>query len=85
MTDQRPRVQQDIVERSGWNPRSPQARLASARAARDQVVFSRTQAEQVAAQIAQMEAAVRQAELDLSYAKVYAGEVRLCEPRRREG
>lgn len=51
-----------------------QARLASARAAPEQVAYSRTQTEQVAAQIAQMEAALRQAELDLSYAKIYAPE-----------
>jgi membrane fusion protein (multidrug efflux system) len=48
------------------------ARLASARAAPEQVAYSRAQAVQVSDQIAQMEAAVRQAELDLSYTKIYA-------------
>jgi membrane fusion protein, multidrug efflux system len=48
------------------------ARLASARAAPEQVAYSRAQAVQVNDQIAQVEAAVRQAELDLSYTKIYA-------------
>jgi membrane fusion protein (multidrug efflux system) len=48
------------------------ARLASARAAPEQVAYSRAQAVQVSDQIAQMEAAARQAELDLSYTKIYA-------------
>jgi membrane fusion protein (multidrug efflux system) len=48
------------------------ARLASAQAAPKQVAYSRAQADQAAAQIAQYAAAVRQAELDLSYTKIYA-------------
>jgi multidrug efflux pump subunit AcrA (membrane-fusion protein) len=51
-----------------------QARLASARAAPDQVAFSRAQADQVAGKIAQLEATVRLAQLDLSYTKLYAPE-----------
>ena len=51
-----------------------QARLASARAAPDQVDFSRAQADQVAGKIAQLEATVRLAQLDLSYTKLYAPE-----------
>ncbi len=50
------------------------ARLASAQAAPDQIAQSRAQADQLAAQIAQYEAAVHQAELDLSYTKLYAPE-----------
>jgi membrane fusion protein, multidrug efflux system len=50
------------------------ARLASAEAAPDQIAQSRAQADQLAAQIVQYEAAVQQAELDLSYTKLYAPE-----------
>ena len=50
------------------------ARLASAQAAPDQVAQSRAQADQLAAQIGQFEAAVHQAELDLSYTQLYAPE-----------
>jgi membrane fusion protein, multidrug efflux system len=50
------------------------ARLASAQAAPDQMAQSRAQADQLAAQIGQFEAAVHQAELDLSYTKLYAPE-----------
>jgi membrane fusion protein (multidrug efflux system) len=45
-----------------------QARLASAKAAPQQVAYSRAQTQQAAAQIAQMQAA----ELDLSYTKIDA-------------
>jgi membrane fusion protein, multidrug efflux system len=48
------------------------ARLASAQAAPDQIAQTRAQADQLAAQIAQGEAAVHQAELQLSYTKLYA-------------
>ena len=51
-----------------------QARLASAEAAPHQVAYSRAQGAQAAAQIAQMQAAEHQAELDLSYTKIYAPE-----------
>src|SRR5258706_3501854 len=50
------------------------ARLAGAQAAPDQMAQSRAQADQLAAQIGQYEAAVHQAELDLSYTKLYAPE-----------
>jgi membrane fusion protein (multidrug efflux system) len=50
------------------------ARLASAQAAPDQMAQSRAQADQLAAQIGQYEAAVHQAELDLSYTRLYAPE-----------
>jgi len=50
------------------------ARLESAQAAPDQMAQSRAQADQLAAQIRQYEAAVHQAELDLSYTKLYAAE-----------
>jgi len=50
------------------------ARLASAQAAPDQIAQSRAQADQLAAQTVQYEAAVHQAELDLSYTKLYAPE-----------
>jgi len=50
------------------------ARLTSAQAAPDQIAQSRAQADQLAAQIVQYEAAVHQAELDLSYTKLYAPE-----------
>jgi membrane fusion protein, multidrug efflux system len=50
------------------------ARLASAQAAPDQIAQTRAQADQLAAQIAQYEAAVHQAELELSYTKLYAPE-----------
>jgi membrane fusion protein, multidrug efflux system len=49
-----------------------QAKLMSARSAADQVAESRAQAEQAEAQIAQSEAAVRLAELALSYTTIYA-------------
>jgi membrane fusion protein (multidrug efflux system) len=49
-----------------------QARLASAGAAPDQIAQSRAQAEQARAQIAELQAAVRLAELELSYATLYA-------------
>ena len=48
------------------------AQLASAKAAPEQIAYSRAQAEQVAGQVAQLRAAVRQAELDLSYTTLYA-------------
>jgi membrane fusion protein (multidrug efflux system) len=47
-------------------------RLNNAKAAPHQVAYSRAQADAAAAQIAQLEAAVRQAELDLSYTKITA-------------
>ena len=50
------------------------ARLESALAAPDQIAQTRAQADQLAAQIVQYEAAVHQAELDLSYTKLYAPE-----------
>src|SRR5262245_22364401 len=50
------------------------ARLASARAAPSQVAYSRSQVDTRVAEIAQTEAAVRQAELNLSYAKIDAPE-----------
>ena len=50
------------------------ARLASAQAAPDQMAQSRAQADQLAAQIGQYEAAVHQADLDLSYTRLYAPE-----------
>jgi membrane fusion protein, multidrug efflux system len=50
------------------------ARLASAQAAPDQIAQSRAQADQLAAQIVQYEAALRQAELELSYTKLSAPE-----------
>lgn len=49
-----------------------QARLAEARAAPDQVAYSRAQAEQAAAQTKQLDEAVRLAELEYSYTKIYA-------------
>jgi membrane fusion protein, multidrug efflux system len=50
------------------------ARLESAQAAPDEMAQSRAQADQLAAQISQYEAAVHQAELELSYTKLYAPE-----------
>jgi len=50
------------------------ARLASAQAAPDKIAQTEAQADQLAAQIVQSEAAVHQAELDLSYTKLYAAE-----------
>jgi membrane fusion protein, multidrug efflux system len=50
------------------------ARLESAQVAPDQMAQSRAQVDQLAAQIRQYEAAVHQAELDLSYTKLYAAE-----------
>jgi len=50
------------------------ARLASAQAAPDQIAQSRAEADRLAAQILQYQAAVHQAELDLSYTKLYAAE-----------
>lgn len=50
------------------------ARLAAAKAAPDQVAMSRSRVGTAAADIAQLEAALKQAELDLSYTKVYAPE-----------
>jgi membrane fusion protein, multidrug efflux system len=49
-----------------------QARLVGARSAPDQIAQSRAQAEQAKAQIAQLQAAVRLAELELSYTSIYA-------------
>ncbi len=49
-----------------------QAKLMSARSAADQVAQSRAQAEEAKAEIAQLEAAVRLAELELSYCTIYA-------------
>jgi membrane fusion protein (multidrug efflux system) len=49
-----------------------QAELASAKAAPQQIAYSRAQAEQAAGQAAQLRAAVRQAELDLSYTRLVA-------------
>jgi membrane fusion protein, multidrug efflux system len=49
-----------------------QAGLASAKAAPQQVAYSRAQTQQVAAQIAQRQAADHAAELDLSYTKIDA-------------
>jgi membrane fusion protein (multidrug efflux system) len=49
-----------------------QARLLSARSAPDQIAQSRAQAEQAKALIAQLQAAVRLAELELSYTTIYA-------------
>jgi membrane fusion protein, multidrug efflux system len=49
-------------------------RLNSAKAAPSQVAHSRAQADAAAAQIAQLEAAVHQAELNLSYTKITAPE-----------
>ena len=48
------------------------ARLENARAAPTQVAYSRAQADAAAAQMAQLQAAVRAAELDLSYTKIIA-------------
>jgi len=50
------------------------ARLASAQAAPDQITQAEAQADQLAAEIVQSEASVHQAELDLSYTKLYAPE-----------
>jgi membrane fusion protein (multidrug efflux system) len=50
------------------------ARLASARVAPSQVAYSRSQVDTSAAGIAQVEAEVRQAKLNLSYTKIYAPE-----------
>ena len=50
------------------------ARLASARVAPSQVAFSRSQVDTSAAGIAQAEAEVRQAKLNLSYTRIYAPE-----------
>jgi membrane fusion protein, multidrug efflux system len=49
-------------------------RLNNAKAAPNQVAYSRAQADAAAAHIAQLEAAVRQAELNLSYTKITAPE-----------
>ena len=62
----------DTVRQLEAQLQEARARLASAKAAPDQVAYSRAQADQVAAQIVQFEAAARQAELDLSYTKIYA-------------
>jgi membrane fusion protein (multidrug efflux system) len=64
----------DILRQMESQVAEAQARLASAKAAPEQVAYSRAQTEQAAAQIAQMKAAQRQAELELSYAKIYAPE-----------
>jgi len=50
------------------------ARLNSAKVAPHQVAYSRAQVDTTSAQIAQLEAAVRQAELELSYTKIAAPE-----------
>lgn len=50
------------------------ARLASARVAPSQIAYSRSQVDTSAAGIAQAEAEVRQANLNLSYTKIYAAE-----------
>jgi membrane fusion protein (multidrug efflux system) len=62
----------DNVETQHSQLGESQARLASARAAPDQIAQSRAQAEQAKAQITQLEAAVRLAELELSYATIHA-------------
>ncbi len=49
-----------------------QARLASAEAAPQQIAYARAQAGQATGQVEQLRAAVGQAELDLSYTKLYA-------------
>ena len=49
-----------------------QARLASAGAAPDQIAESRAQADRARAQIAELQAALRLAELELSYTTIYA-------------
>ena len=54
--------------------READARLASAKAAPNQVAYSRAQADTAAAQITQLQAIVRQAELDLSYTRIVAPE-----------
>jgi membrane fusion protein, multidrug efflux system len=64
----------DAIRQSEAQLGEAQAHLASAKAAPDQVAYSQAQAEQAAAQIIQLEAAVHQAELDLSYTKIYAPE-----------
>jgi membrane fusion protein (multidrug efflux system) len=64
----------DGIRQSEAQLEEARAHLASAKAAPDQVAYSQAQAEQVAAQIAQLEAVVHQAELDLSYTKIYAPE-----------
>lgn len=48
------------------------AKLSQARAAPDQVAYSKAQADQASAEVAQLEAAVKLAELQLSYTKIYA-------------
>jgi membrane fusion protein (multidrug efflux system) len=62
----------DNVETQHSQLGESQARLVSAGAAPDQIAQSRAQAEQAKAQIAQLQAAVRLAELELSYTTIYA-------------
>jgi membrane fusion protein (multidrug efflux system) len=62
----------DGLRQSESQREEARARLASALVAPKQVAYSRAQEAQAAAQIAELQAAVRQAELDLSYTKIYA-------------
>jgi membrane fusion protein (multidrug efflux system) len=64
----------DVLHQTQSQVAEARARLASAKAAPEQVEYSRAQAEQAKADIAQLEAALHQALLDLSYAKIYAPE-----------
>jgi membrane fusion protein (multidrug efflux system) len=62
----------DGVHQADSQLEEAKARLASAEAAPKQVAYSQAQAKQAAAQVGQLKAVVRQAELDLSYTKIYA-------------
>jgi membrane fusion protein (multidrug efflux system) len=64
----------DGVRQADSRLEEAKARLASAEAAPKQVAYSQAKAKQAAAQVGQLKAVVRQAELDLSYTKIYAPE-----------
>jgi membrane fusion protein (multidrug efflux system) len=64
----------DAVRQAEGELGEARARLESAPAAPDQVALSRAQVDQAEAAIAQLQAAVQQAELNLSYTKIYAPE-----------
>ncbi len=62
----------DSLRQAEAQLKEAQAQLARAKAAPQQIAYSRAQADQAAGQVAQLQAAVHQAELELSYTKLYA-------------